>query len=186
MVAEETDMISVLVQDHHLVEQLFAELERGEGDPSHRRSLADRMITELVRHSVAEEEYLYPATRDALPGGDALADGELREHEAIERLMKSLEGVDPADPAFDYLLAQLIVDVRGHFAEEEADLFPRLRIVCTPQELAELGERIERAKRLGPTRPHPVTPDTPPLNRVLDPAAGLVDRVRDALAGRAR
>ena len=31
--------------------------------------MADTVITELVRHSVAEEMYVYPAMRDHLPDG---------------------------------------------------------------------------------------------------------------------
>jgi len=44
---------------------------------------------------------------------------------------------------------------------------------------------VQQAKKLAPTRPHPSAPDKPPLNKVLGPPVGLVDRVRDALSGRA-
>src|SRR5690348_14842938 len=119
--AEKIDMIEVLIKDHREVEEMFVELESGQGTPEHRRDVADQLITELVRHSVAEEQYLYPTTRDVLPGGDALADREIEEHAAAERVMKELERADPADPAFDALLAQLITDIRGHVADEETD-----------------------------------------------------------------
>jgi hemerythrin superfamily protein len=181
---EKVDMIDVLIKDHGEVEEMFVDLESGQGGPAHRREVADRVITELVRHSVAEEQYLYPATRDVLPGGDALADQEIAEHAAAERVMKELEGADPMEPAFDTLLAQLITDVRGHIAEEETDLFPRLRAACTEQELVELGEKIQRVKKIAPTHPHPSAPDTPPMNKLGAPVLGLVDRVRDALGAR--
>jgi len=183
--AEAENLISVLVTDHREVEEMFTELET-EGLSAQRRSeLRDKVITELVRHSVAEEMYLYPTTRKVLPGGDQLADREIEEHAAAERLMKDLEKVDPQDARFDDLLTQLITDVRGHVGEEETDLFPRLEAACSDQELAELGAKVQQAKKLAPTRPHPSAPDTPPMNKVMGPPMGLVDRVRDALSGRA-
>ncbi len=183
--AEAENLISVLVTDHREVEEMFTELET-EGLSAQRRSeLRDKVITELVRHSVAEEMYLYPTTRKVLPGGDQLADREIEEHAAAERLMKDLEKVDPQDARFDDLLTQLITDVRGHVGEEETDLFPRLEAAGSDQELAELGAKVQQAKKLAPTRPHPSAPDTPPMNKVMGPPMGLVDRVRDALSGRA-
>jgi hemerythrin superfamily protein len=182
--AEGENLINVLTKDHREVEAMFTELETEGLSADRRAGLRDKVITELVRHSVAEELYLYPTTRTVLPGGDQLADREIEEHAAVERLMKGLEKVEPTDPKFDDLLTRLITDVRGHVGEEETDLFPRLQAACSEQELIELGAKVERAKKLAPTRPHPAAPDTPPLNKVLGPPVGLVDRVRDALSGR--
>jgi hemerythrin superfamily protein len=185
-VTEKRDLIDVLVHDHNEVEAMFVELESGTADPARVRELTDQVIIELVRHSVAEEEYLYPAARKALPGGDALADREIEEHAAAEETMKQLDGLDPGHPAFDGLLAQLITDIRGHVADEETDLFPRLRAACHSDELDELGAKVTRAKKVAPTHPHPKAPDTPPMNKLGAPVLGLVDRVRDALGARSR
>jgi hemerythrin superfamily protein len=182
--AEGENLISVLVTDHREVEEMFTELETEGLSPQRRAELRDKVIAELVRHSVAEEMYLYPATRTALPGGDQLADREIEEHAAAERLMKDLEKVDPQDVKFDDLLTQLITDVRGHIGEEETDLFPRLQAACSEQELVDLGAKVQLAKKVAPTRPHPSAPDTPPLNKVMGPPMGIVDRIRDALSGR--
>ena len=101
--AEGENLISVLMTDHREVEEMFTELESA-GLPAQRRAeLRDKVITELVRHSVAEEMYLYPTTRTALPGGDQLADREIEEHAAAERVMKDLEKVDPDDARLDDL-----------------------------------------------------------------------------------
>jgi hemerythrin superfamily protein len=182
--APEADVISLLIEDHREVERMFVDLESGDGSPEQRRDLADRVIIELVRHSVAEEQYLYPVARETVARGDELAEREIGDHVAAEHVMKSLEGVDAGNPAFDHLVGQLIADIRAHVAEEERELFPLLREACTEEKLVDLGAKVRRAKRLGPTRPHPSTPDTPPFNRLLAPGAGLVDRLRDALSGR--
>ncbi|MGH3099114.1 MAG: hemerythrin domain-containing protein [Streptosporangiales bacterium] len=60
------DMIDLLIDDHREVESLFQELESGDNDPPRRKQLVSVMIAELVRHSVAEEQHLYPAARRAL------------------------------------------------------------------------------------------------------------------------
>jgi hemerythrin superfamily protein len=74
MASETNDLISIIKQDHREVEEAFLELEKGEGTPEHRRDLTDHVIAELVRHSVAEEMYMYPAAREHLQNGDELAD----------------------------------------------------------------------------------------------------------------
>jgi hemerythrin superfamily protein len=178
------DLVSVIVTDHREVEAVFAELEGGQGTPEHRRQLVDHVIAELVRHSVAEEEYMYPAAREALPDGDEMANHELEEHAEAEKLMKELDGLDATDPKFDQLLGKLMQDIRHHVEEEENDLLPRLQEACSAEQLLDLGEKVQQAKKMAPTHPHPSAPDKPPANKILGPGAALVDRMRDALTGR--
>jgi hemerythrin superfamily protein len=178
------DVVDVLMADHREVEAIFVELESRQGTPEHRRQLADVMIAELVRHAVAEEAYVYPAARKSLPDGKQVAEHEIAEHSEAERTMKQLESLDPSDPRFDQLLAELTSTIRHHVQDEESDLFPRLRAACAREELVELAGKVAAAKKVAPTRPHPAAPDRPPANKLLAPGAGLVDRMRDALAGR--
>lgn len=178
------DMIDILVHDHREVEELFQELENPNTAPERRQQVLSAAIAELVRHSVAEEQYLYPATREALPDGDEIADREIDDHSEAEQAMKRLERMQPDEPEFDPVLRELISEVREHIEDEEQNLFPRLRQACSQEQLSDLGEKIERAKQIAPTRPHPSAPDTPPANKLLAPGAGLVDRLRDAFSGR--
>lgn len=180
------DLIDVLVSDHRAVDGAFETYERGGLSDDQCRALVDHIITELVRHSVAEEQYLYPAARKSLPDGDELADHEVEEHAEAEQVMKDLENLNPGDAEFDEKVRKLIGDIRHHVEDEERDLFPRLQQVCSQDELQDLGDKIVRAKESAPTRPHPSAPDTPPANKILDPGAGMVDRMRDALSGRSR
>jgi len=179
------DVVDVLVSDHREVEALFQELERGQGTPDHRRQVADVVIAQLVRHSVAEEAYVYPTARRALPDGDQVAEHDIEEHAEAEQTMKELEAVEATDPRFDELVSRLSSMIRHHVEEEESELFPGLRSACAREELVELAGKVEAAKRMAPTRPHPSAPDRPPANKMLAPGAGLVDRMRDALGGRA-
>ncbi|NUR91271.1 MAG: hemerythrin domain-containing protein [Nonomuraea sp.] len=188
---EQEDVIAVLVKDHREVEQMFAELEalRGRADDrsyEQAKTLAEQVVIELVRHSVAEEEHLYPAVREEVPGGEELVEEEIAEHAGAEETMKRLEALHPSEAEFWPTLDRLMGEIRHHLAEEENELFPRLRQVCSQQRLDELGGKVRRAKKIAPTRPHPSAPDTPPANKLLAPGTGLVDRIRDALTGRGR
>jgi hemerythrin superfamily protein len=184
---EQQDVIAVLVTDHREVEEMFSRLEQMTGDIGERsKLLAEQVVIELVRHSVAEEEYLYPAVREHVTGGGELADHEIAEHAEAEETMKRLEGLEPGDSAFWPTVELLMRQIRHHVQEEENDLFPRLRAACPPEQLVELGGKVQRAKKTAPTRPHPAAPDTPPANKLLAPGTGLVDRLRDALTGRGR
>lgn len=139
---EQSYLTDVLVHDHSAVEDLFVELESGQPDPVRQRQLVERAVAQLNRHTADEERHLYPLARRVLPGGDALVEREREEHGAIADVIGRLDGMDPADPDFDALVAQLIADVRGHVADEETDLFPRLQAVLTEDELSALGAKV--------------------------------------------
>ena len=62
------DVVDVLTTDHDEATALLAEIS-ATPDAETRRDLADTLIAELVRHSVAEEMYVYPAMRKHLPDG---------------------------------------------------------------------------------------------------------------------
>lgn len=178
------DLIEILTRDHHVVNGAFSTYERGGVADEHCRALVDHMITELVRHFVAEEHYLYPTVRKGLPNGAEVADRELEEHADAEQLMKELETLQPSNTEFHQKAHTLIADLRKHVEGEERDVFPRLQLACSPGGLRDLGDQIVQMKERAPTRPHPSAPDEPPANTIVDPGVGLVDRMRDALSGR--
>ncbi|GKQ41533.1 hemerythrin domain-containing protein [Streptomyces sp. A012304] len=180
------NVIDELVTDHREVEELFGRIEALPFGDENRKTYADQVTMELVRHSVAEEAYLYPAVREHVAGGDALADKELEDHAKAEQIMKDLESCRPGDAEFDRLIGMLMSEIRAHIADEEGNLFPRLREACPPEALDDLGDKVRQAKKMAPTRPHPSAPDKPPANKLLAPGTGLVDRMRDMLSGRGK
>ncbi|MFJ8849336.1 hemerythrin domain-containing protein [Streptomyces sp. NPDC102437] len=180
------NVIAELIIDHREVDGLFAKIEAQPAGDAQRRKLADELTIELVRHSVAEEMYLYPAVRKHVEDGDVIADKELSDHAQVEQHLKDLEGMAADDPQFDPLVAQLKLEVSGHVRDEEDRLFPLLAAACTPAALDELGDKVRTAKKMAPTRPHPSAPSTPPGNKLLGPGVGLVDRARDLLTGRGK
>ncbi|MFF4902904.1 hemerythrin domain-containing protein [Streptomyces sp. NPDC001068] len=178
------DALAELMTDHREVEEMFARIQGMPGGGQDLRDAVDEVTIELVRHSVAEEEYLYPAVREHIEGGDRIADKEIADHGRVEKLLKELEKTDTEDARMSPLLQQLMDEVSAHVQDEEDNLFPMLRQACSQEALNDLGDKIRRAKSLAPTRPHPAAPNTPPANKLLAPGAGLVDRARDFITGR--
>ncbi len=166
---------------------MFKQLEKMDGTTGEdAQTLAEQVVILLVKHSVAEEIYLYPATREHVPSGDEIADHELEEHQEAELTMKRLESLTPSDAEFWPTVHELISQVRHHLEEEEHNLFPELSKVCSVPQLQELGRKIEQAERVAPTRPHPSSPSEGTALAALAPGVGLIDRVRDAFSGRGR
>ena len=150
-----------------------------------RRDLADTVISELVRHSVAEEMYVYPAMKKYLQDGDEAVDHDVEEHKELEQTMKKLESVDAQSPEFKQLLGELEDILRDHVSDEENEQFPQLRAQVPREELIEIGGKVENAKKLAPTRPHPLAPNNEVFHKLVGPGVGLFDRLRGKLTGRA-
>ena len=178
------DVIDVLIDDHRDVTALIGEIWTIK-DPMMRRDLADTAISELVRHAVAEEMYVYPAMRKHLADGEKAVEHDIEEHKELERTMKQLEGADVSSADFDAALRRLETLLADHVRDEESEQFPELRSRVPQDELTELAGKVETAKRLAPTRPHPGAPNSVVFHKLVGPGVGLVDRLRDKLTGRA-
>ncbi|MFR9777540.1 hemerythrin domain-containing protein [Micromonospora sp. MS34] len=142
-----------------------------------RREVADVLTAAVSRHLSAEEQYLFPAARAAVPESAELVD---REIEADAALLTALKGLSGAD---DAALADVADRVRRHVSRVAALVAP-LREVASDAELIRLGNRWEIAEEAAPSRPHPGTPATPPWNKIVEPAVGVLDKVRDVVTGR--
>src|SRR3954469_2766227 len=124
--------------------------------------------------------------RKSIDNGDQIVEHEIDEHSKAERMMNALDTISAADTQFGVLMQQLMASIKEHVAEEENDVFPQFRTKVDANELNKLGETVERLQKVVPPRPHPMAPPPPPFNALLGPGAGLVDRLRDMLSGRAK
>ncbi|MFI5835650.1 hemerythrin domain-containing protein [Micromonospora sp. NPDC051300] len=146
-------------------------------DPAGRRRVLDVLTAAVSRHLSAEEQYLFPAARAAVPESGELVAREIEADAALLTALKRLSGPD------DAVVADVAERVRRHVSRVAALVTP-LREVASDAELIRLGNRWEIAEEAAPTRPHPGTPATPPWNKIVEPAVGVLDKVRDAVTGR--
>ena len=171
--------VDVLREQHR---ELLSLCDRLAAEPG--RRLTDVVIATLSRHLSAEEQYLYPAVRAAVPGGEQLADRELAEDHGLLVALKELERARREGPEHERLTAEVAAAVRRHVSADAEELLPVLTQMVPVEDLIRVGNRIELAAEAAPTRPHPGTPSTPPWNKVVDPAVAVVDKVRDVVTGR--
>jgi hypothetical protein len=122
--------------------------------------------------------------RKVLPDGADLADREVAADTAILEALHRLYRTPVTDAAFPAAVDAIRRQWRRHARCADREVFPRLRDRCTGNELVRLGNRVAIAQEAAPTRPHPATPTTPPANKVVDPALGVVDKLRDTLTRR--
>ncbi|WP_017975005.1 hemerythrin domain-containing protein [Actinopolyspora halophila] len=186
LVTNEGDLIDIVDNDHRTLERAFEEYEGGSGDSWDRRGLVEYITAEMIRHMVAEEEYLYPAVQEKLSELQSTSERELSEHARFEQELKALEGITSDQDDFDRRARALFRGFREHMRGEERELLPRLYSACSARQLLALGSKITMVRSVAPTRPHPAAPSHPPANMLLNPGMGLVDRVRDAFFGKER
>jgi hypothetical protein len=129
--------------------------------------------------------YVYPVMRKYLADGEKSVEHDIEEHKELEQAMKQLEAVDVSSAEFDTALRRLETLLADHVQDEETEQFPELRSRVPQEELTELAGKVETAKKLAPTRPHPGAPNNELFHKLVGPGVGLVDRLRDKLTGRA-
>jgi Hemerythrin HHE cation binding domain len=162
-------VFDVLASDHEQVKQLLTELEMGptagtglsENHLALRKKMAGQLVIEESKHEAAEEMYFWPAVRDRVPGGDRLADKAIGQEQGAKGVLDRLDKLGAGEPEFERLLAEFITAGREHIHFEETQVWPELQTALSVQEAAELGARIERARKTAPARPHPHAPASP-------------------------
>lgn len=178
-----TDVVDILTSDHQDMLELLGQIE-ATADAERRRDLADTVIAEVMRHAVAEEMHVYPAVKKHVPNGEEEVAHDKEEHDELVKIMKRMEDADSSSAEFMSLVREFEAKLRHHATDEETDQFPSLRAHIPADELVELGQKVETAKKLAPTRPHPTAPHSELFHKTVGAGVGMVDRLRDKLTGR--
>lgn len=178
---DRADAVAVIEAGHCRIEALLSQAEVQE-DVDDR--LLQRLIREIAVHDAMERQYLYPVIRRRLPDGNARYDKMMSEHGRVGLLAAKLDIYRFHDEARATWVHELIISTRTHIAEEEASVLPPLAARMTREELVDLGDRLERASKKAPTRPHPHMAGAGAGGRLSSLLTRPIDKARDALAGR--
>ena len=141
-----------------------------------------RLMTEVLKPGLRQYlVYCVDPKKDNKLGEDAsaLVLESLEEHHIVKWTLSELEKMKATDERFEAKVTVLMESVQHHVKEEEEDLFPKVKRLLSAKILNDLGERMEKAKKLAPTRPHPRSSDTPPGNFVAGTVAAMMDKGRD-------
>jgi hemerythrin superfamily protein len=178
------DAVELLMHDHRMVEQLFRDYEAAHSD-AQRRGVVEILVRELSKHAALEEVTVYPFAKQFLDGAVDV-DEQLSEHKAVKESLAALDALSAGDESEARLLGELKAATIHHIEEEEGQFLPALRQAVDEQALTELGEQLDMAKKVAPTRPHPAAPDEPPALTLAAPLVAVYDRFRDRVQGRPR
>jgi hypothetical protein len=83
----------------------------------------------------------------------------------------------PGDERYNAKVTVLMENVRHHILEEEHEFFPQVARTLSRAELEQIGDELEAARAVAPTRPHPRAPDEPPGNIIAAAASAPIDAV---------
>ena len=150
------DAITLLKDDHKTVSNLFKEFEGlGEGATKTKKSLVEKITSELTAHAHIEETLFYPFAREQVPDVEDDVKEGLEEHHLLKVTLAELSTMSPDDEEYDAKVTVLKEVVEHHVDEEEDDWFPKVREAIGRNDLSELGERMEAAKAEAPADPDP-------------------------------
>lgn len=140
-----SDVINILIEDHKKFIQLFAEFQKikDQADDEIKQTLVEIACTELVIHAQVEEEFLYPALREAFNEPDLVDEAQV-EHALARQLIGELESMHPGDDFYDAKFTVLGEYVKHHIEEEQNRIFPRMK--RAEMDLETLGQDIRQRR----------------------------------------
>jgi hemerythrin superfamily protein len=133
------DGIDLVLIDHRWVDELFASFEAS-GDPT----VVGQIFDALAAHDDAEHGALYPLAGTLL-GDPAMLERFAAAHSAVKQQIDRIRHTEGAALLAGVTQLKKLVD--AHVRDEETKLLPKIRDAATPQQLEELGARIQATKQ---------------------------------------
>jgi len=137
------DAISVIMNDHRVMEKLFDQLQSGQGDTM---ALLEEIGARLEAHSRAEEDHVYPEIVSNEPGEAKQVYHGYEEHHEAAALLYAVKQAEPGSSEFRTKLTEFINAVKHHVEEEESEILPALGEAVGQQRLNQLGAEFERRR----------------------------------------
>jgi hemerythrin-like domain-containing protein len=180
-------IVDVLTSDHRAIKDLIDAAEAESADSSadlSQEAERERLVMDLVRHFVAEEQYLYPMVRERLDNGAEIADRGFHSHRECEHVLRRLERTSATRDDIVGTLRIVRDQFAQHVQDQEGTIFPDLAAMLSVEELNELGSEALGAEQLAPTRPRAVASESAAVNKVSSFFEGFIDHVRDSYSHR--
>ncbi|WP_292365793.1 MULTISPECIES: hemerythrin domain-containing protein [unclassified Methanoculleus] len=137
------NVIDILKQEHEMVLSQLSELSNK--GTSNREQKYNSLKEKLMPHMIGEEQTVYPKLMES--GMQEMALESIEEHNAVKTLLSQLDSASMSEE--DVWVAKLTViqeNVKHHISEEE-HIFPEMQQKMGSDELSNLGNRYEEAKR---------------------------------------
>jgi hypothetical protein len=152
-------------------------------EPRRARELADTFTATTSRHLASVEDTLLPVAASSVDGGHDLVAAYVAQSRALEQALHRVKAWMYGDANARHLDGDVLwADVGRLLAEHEsteAVLVDGLATSLTDDDLTGLAERLRRSEEHSPTRPHPYTPHTGMLGRIVHRAWSVYDSFWD-------
>ncbi|HEU4622412.1 MAG TPA: hemerythrin domain-containing protein [Burkholderiaceae bacterium] len=136
--------ISMLIDDHRRVQQMFEEFESlGEDEGDRKQQLIRQACTALTAHAQLEEEVFYPAVHNEIEEPDLVDEAQV-EHDVAKQLIARLEEEDLDDATRDATFKVLGEYMNHHIQEEESEMFKQ--VTAAELDTSVLAEEMRERK----------------------------------------
>lgn len=126
------DWDEALAAEHAATLKLFDAMQATtEKNTTKRSMLLMQLKHALAKHSLQEENAVYPALRDA--GQTEQADHLNHDHGYVKQFLYDLENMPKDSPAFLTKVAEFRSAIEEHASEEENTIFPALKAKLSPE-----------------------------------------------------
>jgi len=143
MAAASGDWADALAAEHQAVLAMFDKLEAtGDEQTWIRAHCLTKIKNALGKHSLQEENVIYPALREANEAHDA--DALNAEHGYIKTYLYELDNMPKAGPAWLARAREFRAMLEEHMRMEEDEVFPRFRAALGEEQNARLSAAMNR------------------------------------------
>lgn len=176
--AESSDIISQILQDHRELEDYFANYKAAKTEEEGYKWF-NQFVWEISRHSVAEELVMYNLLEGLGDKGKELSQKSREDHRQLKQDLEDLR--HEKDPQkFDTKFELVFKELQEHLKLEEGQDLIYLKEKMSQEDLIKAGKTFSLKKKLAPTRPHPNVPDKPTaLELAIGLMAAPIDKLRD-------
>ncbi|MEB3355697.1 MAG: hemerythrin domain-containing protein [Synechococcales bacterium] len=134
----------VIRADHQRVRTLFGEIKRTD-DASKRQEYFDQLYSDLIVHSKAEEQVVYPKVKSFF--GESNTQELYDEQAELEKLLNEMRNLSPMSDEFMGKLNRVREVVRDHTTDEEVNMFASIRKHCTSEQQQQMSTEFKEVKK---------------------------------------
>lgn len=137
------DITQVIFMDHQKAKTLIREIEKT-NDANKIQEYFGQLYKDLIVHSKAEEEVVYPNVRSFYGNNDTQ---ELYDEQAeLEQVLNQIKSMSPTAPEFKTQLRRVKDMVGDHTRQEETTMFASIRKNMSDDQREQMATRFKEAK----------------------------------------
>lgn len=141
---DDADIMSLIFMDHQKAKTLMREIEKAD-TPQRAQEFFGQLYKDLIVHSKAEEEVVYPAVR-SFYGNDNTQ--ELYDEQAqLEQTLNTMRSLDPMSDEFKTHLKQVKDMVGDHTRQEESTMFAAMRKNLNDNQREQMATQFKNTKQ---------------------------------------